>query len=265
MQEREGREAGLPLTYRLIDAEALGLGGRATCRSCWPGPSGSGSTGSTSPIRSSRPWCRSSTSCPRTPRTSARSTPWCFRDGRRARPQHRLVRLRAVPSGEVLPDAVERPGGAGRRRWGRRRGRLRAAATRAPSTSPSSTPTRARRRVRRTPGQAVRRRPGLRRHRPRARARRRPGRRQRDARRHERAPRHVGARRAGARRTCGSPTSSTSRSRPSWSRLARARGCRVLPGGGMAVQPGGRRVRATSPVGPPTPTRMARHFAELTA
>ena len=49
-------------------------------------------------------------------------------------------------------------------------------------------------------------------------------------------PGYVGPGRAGARATSGSPTSSTSRSRPSWSALARERGCRVLPGGGMAVQ-----------------------------
>ena len=48
-------------------------------------------------------------------------------------------------------------------------------------------------------------------------------------------PGTAGLPRARAQRTCGWPTSSTSRSRPSSSHSARARGCRVMTGGGMAV------------------------------
>ena len=120
------------------------------------------------------------------------------------------------------------------------------------------------RRVRRPARQAVRRRPGQRGHRPRPGARRRPGPGQRDADRDARPPRHGGAR----PRWCAADL---------WVsdvvyfpleteliRLARPRGCRVVPGGGMAVhQAVGAFEYFTGRV--PDAERMARHFEELTA
>ena len=222
---RSGRAgaAASPSTYRLIDAEAARARGRRPARAAGLGASGSGSTGSTSPTRSSRRWCRCSTSCPRTPRTWARSTPSSSgtAGGSAATPTGpatagRSARCCPTPSSDrvVLVGA----GGAGVAVG------LRPAATRAPSTSPSLDAD-----AERADACAVRlaKRFGDDRvsvgHRPRrARSADAQRARQRDAGRDARPPRYVGPGRAAARRTCGSATSSTSRSRPSWSRLARA-------------------------------------------
>ena len=141
MQEREGRESGLRLTYRLIDAEAARARRRRPAGRCSTGRSGWGSTASTSPTRSSRRCCRCSTSCPTTPPTWARSTPWSSATvaGSAATPTGPATR-RAFRT--ALPDAVAGPG----RRWsapaapGPRSAT--ACSTRAPSTSRCSTPTR---------------------------------------------------------------------------------------------------------------------------
>ncbi len=246
MQEREGRERGPAVSYRLDRRRACSGSARTTCPSCSTGPSGSGSTGSTSPIRSSRRSCRSSTSSPRTPPTSARSTPSSSATGSGsvATPTGRGSAARSARS---LPGRGRRPGRARRRR----------AAPGSPSATGCSTSgadarrrshdarRRARRRVRRAPGQAVRRRPG--------RAGRRP----------RRAPCR------GARGLVNAtPVGMTRpprqcRCRPScvapdlWVadvvyfpletelvRLARSRGCRVMAGGGMAVQQAVGRLRA---------------------
>ena len=208
-----------------------------TCPRCSPGRSGSASTGSTSPTRSSRRWCRCSTSSPRTPRDLGAVNTVVFRDGRHARPQHRLVGLRprlprgAARRGRTTGSCWSAPAGPGWRS-------ATACCARAPRTSRCSTRDleRGRRRASNgwpsgsaTTGSAS----------PRdlaGRARRRPGRRQRDPGRHARPPR---ARRVPADLLRRDLWVSDVVYFPLETELvaaARARGCRVLPGGGMAVQ-----------------------------
>ena len=78
---------------------------------------------------------------------------------------------------------------------------------------------------------------------------------------HGRAPR---ARRsppdAAAAASCGWPTSSTGRSRPSCCATPAQRGCRTLDGGGMVGLPGGGRVRAVHRRCVPTASGCSRHF-----
>ena len=63
---------------------------------------------------------------------------------------------------------------------------------------------------------------------------------------------------------CGSPRSSTARSRPSCSSAPARLGCRTLDGGGMAVFQAAAR-SSCSPGLEPDRERMLRHFAELAA
>ena len=221
MQEREGRRAGLSPDLPARSTPTCAGSGSTTCPTLLRlGAAARASTASTSPTRSSRPWSRCSTSSPRTPPTWARSTPWSSGTAgcSATTPTGPAT---AGRSGRCCPDAV--------------RDRVRAAsAPAAPGWRSATALLRAGRRARR----GARRRPG-----PRATpawcgwpsasattgspSRRRPG-----AGARRRAAAWSTRRRSGCSatracrcpaqlvrdRTCGSPTSSTSRSRPSWSR-----------------------------------------------
>ena len=106
LHEREAAAAGPPL--RLQDHRPRRRAARAgpPAATCSAPRSSSASTGSTSPIRSSRRWCRWSTDV--TPRRGGDRRPQHRPGPRTARPigpQHRRHRLRAAPSATGLPDA----------------------------------------------------------------------------------------------------------------------------------------------------------------
>ena len=85
---------GLRYVYKIIDLADDRLSEDHLERLLGPRRSSSASTGSTSPIRSSRRWCRWSTRSAATWRRSAPSTPCCSDDGATRRTQHRRLRLR---------------------------------------------------------------------------------------------------------------------------------------------------------------------------
>ena len=76
---RAGPGADLPARRR----RGARLRGRPTCPTCWPGRSGSASTGSTSPTPSSRPWCRCSTTLSEDAADLGAVNTVVLRDGRR--------------------------------------------------------------------------------------------------------------------------------------------------------------------------------------
>ena len=263
MQEREGRESGLPLTYRLIDADRLGFGVDDLPELlAWAQPARLRRAQRHPPVQAGgRPAARRALRGRRRPRRGQhRGVP------RRAdaRPQHRLVGLRpGVPPGAARTPCrtavvLVGAGGAGRR------GRLRPAASRAPRTWRCSTPTG----TGPTPARSG-------------------------------SPKRFGddrvsvattsSGRSPTRRASSTPPRSACSATPGcpcpggWSApelwvsdvvyfpletelvaLARARGCRVVPGGGMAVHQAVGRLRVLHRPGRRTPDRMARHFEELT-
>ena len=263
MQEREGREQGLALTYRLIDADERELRRSTTCPSCSPGRSRLGFDG----LNVTHPFKQAvvplldelsedaadlgavNTVVFRDGRMLGRNTD-CSGYGRAFRQLlpdavgDRVVLVGAGGAGVAVGYGLLRPGRRARGRAGHR--------------------PRPRRRVRRAAGQAVRRRPGL---------ASRTTSSAPSATRRAWSTRH----RSGCSgtpgssvpagwcaRTSGSPTSSTSRWRPSWSRWPGPAAAACCP---AAAWPCSRRSArsSTSPGGAPTRRRMPRHFGELTA
>ena len=139
MQEREGRESGLAVSYRIIDADELGLGVDDLPELlAWAERLGYDGLNITHPFKQAVVPLLDELSEDAADLGAVNTV--VFRDGRRLGPQHRLVRLQpGVPRGAA--------------RRGRRTGRCSSApaarasrsatrcCTRAPSTSPSSTPT----------------------------------------------------------------------------------------------------------------------------
>ena len=235
MQEREGREAGLSLTYRLIDLDRLGMTAADLPEVlAWARRLGFDGLNVTHPFKqavvplldelsedAARPRCGQHRPCSATAGMLGRNTDWSGYS-------------RAFQRGAARRGA--RPGGARRRRWCRGRGRLRPAAPGRRARRRSSTRPGPRDGLRRAAGKPLRRRPGL-----------ASPRTSTDA--LADAQGVVNATPVGMHGHPGSSVPADLLRRDLWVSdvvyfpletelvaAARARGCRVLTGGGMAVQ-----------------------------